>query len=48
LLTKRYLVHYTLVPDENNKPKIEKILFFWEELLSGAMDVSEAFEGLPE
>ena len=48
LLTKRYLVHYTLVPDEHSKPKIKKILFFWEELLPGTMDVSEAFEGLPD
>jgi hypothetical protein len=48
LLTKRYLVHYTLVLDENSSLKIKKILFFWEELLPGSLDVSEAFEGLPE
>jgi hypothetical protein len=48
LLTKRYLVHYKLVTDEDGKLKIKTILFFWEELLPGSLDVSEAFEGLPE
>lgn len=48
LLTKRYLVHYTLVLDEKGNLKIKKILFFWEELLPGSLDVSEAFEGIPE
>ena len=48
LLTKRYLVHYTLVPDEDGNPKIKKILFFWEELMPGSLDVTEAFEGLPD
>ena len=48
LLTKRYLVHYTLVPDEDGNPKIKKILFFWEELMPGSLDVTEAFKGLPD
>jgi hypothetical protein len=48
LLTKRYLVHYTLVLDDNKTLKIKKIIFFWEELMPGSLDVSQAFEGLPE
>lgn len=44
LLTKRYLVHYQLVLDENKTIKIKKIRFFWEVLPAGALDVNDVFD----
>ena len=43
LLTKRYLARYPLV-EEDGKPKIARLDFFWEILPQGALEIDDVFE----
>ena len=43
LLTKRYLARYPLV-EEEGKPKIARLDFFWEILPEGALEIDDVFE----
>ncbi len=43
LLTKRYLARYPLV-EEDGKPKIARLDFFWEILPAGALEIDDVFE----
>jgi hypothetical protein len=43
LLTKRYLARYPLV-EEDGKPKIQRLDFFWEVLPAGALEIDDVFE----
>lgn len=43
LLTKRYLARYPLI-EEEGKPKIERLDFFWEVLPAGALEIDDVFE----
>jgi hypothetical protein len=43
LLTKRYLARYPLI-EEDGKPKIERLDFFWEILPAGALEIDDVFE----
>jgi hypothetical protein len=43
LLTKRYLARYPLI-EEDGKPKIERLDFFWEILPVGALEIDDVFE----
>ena len=42
LLTKRYLARYPLI-EEDGKPKIERLDFFWEILPAGALEIDDVF-----
>jgi hypothetical protein len=43
LLTKRYMARYPLI-EEEGKPKIERLDFFWEVLPVGALEIDDVFE----
>jgi hypothetical protein len=43
VLTKRYLARYPLI-EEEGKPKIERLDFFWEILPAGALEIDDVFE----
>lgn len=43
VVRKRYLPRYQLILDEKNTIKIKSLVFFWEVLPPGAMEVHEVF-----
>jgi hypothetical protein len=43
LLSKRYLARYPLI-EEEGRPKIERLDFFWEVLPAGALEIDDVFE----
>ena len=48
MVTKNYLVHYTLIVDENNTLKIKGVKFFDEIMAPGEIDVPEVLMRDPE
>ena len=43
LVTKRYLARYPLI-EEDGKPKISRLDFFWEVLPAGALEIDDVFD----